>query len=281
MTASRSVPLLALSPYKRPLKQLGPSSHMVTLAPPSPSPRPRPGPSPSPSRNPNPNPSLSYNPSPSHSPTLTLALTLTRSCSRAGNLPRGLRASAASSAAAAVAAAAAAAAVVAAATAGCVARRRRAEPHAPYPSCHQQLRRRRRQQERRQAAAAAALVTNRTCSIGSARLHVIRSCGRVEPPPAGVVRARSVARASQTHGPTDPTDRGWPQKVGRGPQTVPTPRRPDTTDKGTRNVVLVVTWSDNLLIVAVIIWIFAGRDNCAVIPAPGAKLSHNTLATAL
>ena len=33
MTPSRSVPLLALSPYKRPLKQLGPSSHMVTLAP--------------------------------------------------------------------------------------------------------------------------------------------------------------------------------------------------------------------------------------------------------
>ena len=54
---------------------------------------------------------------------------------------------------------------------------------------------------------------------------MVRSCGRVEPPQAGVVRARSVARASQTQG---PTDRGWPQKVGRGPQTVPTIRPPDT-----------------------------------------------------
>ena len=155
---------------------------------------------------------------------LALALTPTRSRSRAGDLLRGPRAIAASSAAA-VAAAAAAAAVAAAAAAavGCVARRRRAEPHDPYPSCHRQ--RRRRQQQRRQpAAAAAAFLTNRTCRIGSARLRVARSCGRVEPPPAGVVRARSAARASQTQG---PTDRGWPQKVGRGPQTPPTPRRSD------------------------------------------------------
>ena len=68
MTASRSVPLLALSPYKRPLKQLGPSSHMVTLAPPplspGPSPNASPNPSPSPGRNSNPSPSPSPSPDP-------------------------------------------------------------------------------------------------------------------------------------------------------------------------------------------------------------------------
>jgi hypothetical protein len=218
MTASRSVPLLALSPYKRPLKQLGPSSHMVTLAPPPPPP-------PAPALTLALTLALALAVTQTLALALALALTLTRSCSRPGDLLRGRRAIAASSAVA-VAAAAAAAAAVAAATVECVARRRRAEPHAPHPSCRLQRWRRWRQQQRRQATArVAASVTNRTCSLGSARLRVVRSCGRVEPPQAGVVRARSVARASQTQG---PTDRGWPQKVGRGPQTVPTIRPPDT-----------------------------------------------------